>query len=309
MRDPLPRLSGSVTALATPFRDGDIDEAALARLCRRQIAGGTQALVVCGSTGEASVLTPDEFARVVGVAGKVVAGCIPLIAGCSAPATDAAAALAAIAAHSGADALLCAAPCYVKPTQDGILAHIRAVGHAADRSVMLYDVPARTGVGIADATVARLFARGLIWALKDASGDLARVPRLRRVCPGLRQFGGDDATAAAYRAMGGDGCVSVTANLVPALCAHMHQAWDREDLAAFTGARDRLVPLHEALFAESNPIPLKAALAQLGLCSPQLRLPLTHATADTCARLESVLKTLAPAEATLHTRSHLALVG
>ena len=310
MRDALLSLGGSVTALATPFRDNAIDDGVLARLCERQVAGGASALVVCGSTGEAASLTGEEAAMVVCVAAEAVAGRIPVIAGCSAPGTEAAVELAALAVRHGADAVLCAAPCYVKPTQQGIAAHIRAVAHAADRPVMLYDVPGRTGVAIADATVAGLFEHGLIWALKDAAGDLARAPRLHALCgPALLQFGGDDATAAAHRAMGGHGCVSVSANLVPALSARLHACRERGDMAGFAKIRDLLAPLHEALFAESNPIPLKAALAQLGLCGARLRLPLMQAVPATQDRLAAVLDTLMPAEAALAAPARLALVG
>ena len=310
MRSELPLSGGSLVALATPFLDGALDEAALARMCERQVCAGTAALVVCGSTGEAAALTEDEQARAIRVAVATAAGRVPVIAGCSAAATDAAARLAATAVRHGADAVLSAAPCYVRPTQDGIAAHLRAVAHAADRPVMLYDIPGRTGVAIADATVAALFERRLIWALKDAAGDLGRVQRLRALCgAGLLQFGGDDVTAPAYRAIGGDGCVSVSANLVPALCAQLHAAWDRGNLPLFAATRDRLAPLHDALAAESNPIPVKAALAQLGLCGPQLRLPLTSATQATCARLAQVLEALMPAEAALGARPRLALAG
>ena len=275
----LATLGGSLVALATPFRDGRLDTAALGRLCDRQAARGSAALVVCGSTGEAPALSAPEQARVVAVAVEAAAGRVPVIAGCSAPATEAAASLAFAAARNRAAALLCAPPPYVKPTQDGIATHVRAVAHTADLPVMLYDVPGRTGVAVADETAAWLFEHGLIAAIKDASGDLSRPARLRVLCgTELVQLSGDDATAPAYRAMGGHGCVSVTANLVPALCAQLHAAWDRGDLATFARLRDLLAPLHQALFLESNPIPLKAALCMLRLCTGELRLPLTRAS-------------------------------
>jgi 4-hydroxy-tetrahydrodipicolinate synthase len=174
---------------------------------------------------------------------------------------------------------------------------VRAVAHAVDRPVMLYDVPSRTGVAIADETVARLFEQGLIAALKDATGDLARPPRLRALCgPALAQFTGEDACAAAHRAMGGIGCVSVSANVAPALCAALHRAWDAGNLVAFARLRDLLDPLHRSLFAESNPIPLKAALASLRLCADGVRLPLTRAVPATRERLIGVLARVMPAE-------------
>jgi 4-hydroxy-tetrahydrodipicolinate synthase len=297
MHSQLSEPHGSIAALATPFRGSRIDEDALGRMVDRQILSGTAALVACGSTGEAPALSLAEAARVVACVAEATQGRVPVIAGCSAPGTEAAVALAVLAAKAGADGLLLAAPCYVKPTQLGIAAHVRAVAHAADRPVMLYDVPGRTGVAIADATIARLFADGLIFALKDATAELSRPPRLRAACgAGLGLFTGDDATAAAFRAMGGAGCVSVTANVAPALCAAMHRSWEAGDLTGFARLRDLLDPLHQALFAETNPIPLKAALAELGLCGDSLRLPLTRATAATRESLAAVLAALLPAE-------------
>jgi 4-hydroxy-tetrahydrodipicolinate synthase len=222
---------------------------------------------------------------------------VPVIAGCTAAATEASVSLATAAARAGADALLLAPPPYMKPTQEGIIAHVGAVMGAADLPIVLYDVPARTGVAVADATVARLFEQGLIAAIKDATADLSRPPRLRALCgEQLLQFGGDDATAVAYRAMGGVGCVSVTANVTPALCAALHRSWDEGDLARVARLRDLLDPLHQALFIESNPIPLKAALAAVALCGGELRLPLTRASENTRLRLQHVLDTVMPVE-------------
>jgi 4-hydroxy-tetrahydrodipicolinate synthase len=285
-------LRGSIVAIVTPFRDMEIDETALGFLCDRQIERRTAAIVVCGSTGEASSLTPAEHERATRMAVEAAAGRVPVIAGCTSVATTASIQLAAGAARAGADGLLCAAPPYAKPTQEGVFAHIRAVAHATNLPIILYDVPSRVGIGIADTTIARLFAGGLIGALKDATADLSRPPRLRALCgTGLVQFTGEDATAAAHRAMGGSGCVSVTANVTPALCAALHDAWDKRDLDGFARIRDLLDPLHAALFAESNPIPAKVALEILGLCSAAVRLPLTRAVPST---LEGLLRTLPP---------------
>jgi 4-hydroxy-tetrahydrodipicolinate synthase len=289
-------LGGSWVALPTPFQDAGIDEAALAALVERQTARGTAALVACGSTGEAPALTLPEASQVVRIVVQAAAGRVPVLAGCTAGDTARSLALAEDAAQAGADALLCAPPPYSKPTQDGITAHIRAIAHAASLPVVLYDVPSRVGVAIADSTVARLFADELIVGLKDATADLSRPPRLRALCgAGLLQLSGDDATAAAHRAMGGAGCISVTANVAPTLCAAMHRAWDEGNLAEFARLRDQLDPLHAALFLESNPIPLKAALAELGLCSDAVRLPLLRASAATMDRLKAVLPAIVAA--------------
>jgi 4-hydroxy-tetrahydrodipicolinate synthase len=303
-------LSGSAVALATPFRDGAIDTDALAALCERQITRGSTALVVCGTTGEGTSLTSGEYSQVVRIAVAASRGRLPVIAGCSAMATEDATALASLAAASGADGILCAPPAYVKPTQDGIFAHVRAVAHAANRPVMLYDVPGRTAVAVADDTVARLFEHTLITAIKDATGDLSRPARLRGLCgEALVQMSGDDATAAAYRAMGGHGCVSVTANLAPALCASLHRAWDLRDLAQFASIRDLLAPLHQALFMETNPVPLKAALGMLRLCAPDVRTPLSRAARPTRERLAEILSQIASAEEALAWRPRLALAA
>jgi 4-hydroxy-tetrahydrodipicolinate synthase len=288
---------GSWVALVTPFRGTRLDEPALAALCDRQVLRGSAGIVVCGSTGEAPALTAAEHARVIRIAAEAVAGRVALVAGVGAPTTHAAAELAVAAARRGATALLCVAPPYVKPTQEGLMAHVRSVAHAAELPVMLYDVPSRAGVAFADATIARLFEAGLIVALKDASCDVARPPRLRALCgAALRQFSGDDATAAAHRAMGGHGCVSVSANVAPAGCTALHRAWDAGDVVRFAALRDALQPLHEALFAETNPIPVKAALARLGLIDGEIRLPLTPATEATEARLAAVLAEVVPAK-------------
>lgn len=297
MVDPMRVLGGSIVALVTPFRDGTIDRHALAALCERQILAGTTALVVCGSTGEAATLSPGEQAEIIDVAVECASGRAPVIVGCTASATAHAVSLAMDAARHGADGLLCAPPPYNKPTQDGIFAHIRAIAHAADLPIVLYDVPGRVGVAISDATVGRLTEAGLIVALKDATADLSRLTRLRALCgEGLRLLTGDDAMTAAFRAMGGHGCVSVTANVAPSLCMRLHAAWDAGELAGMAGLRDQLDPLHAAMFVESNPIPVKAALAMAALCEDEMRLPLTRATAATRETLAGLLSPILDAE-------------
>jgi 4-hydroxy-tetrahydrodipicolinate synthase len=308
MNRPIP-LGGSMTALATPFKDGEIDEAAFVRLCERQITRGATALVVCGTTGEAPALHPEEQAALIRLAVGTANGRTPVIAGCNGTSTEAAASIARFAQQGGASALLCAPTPYVKPSQDGIMAHMRAMAHISDLPLILYDVPGRVGVAIKNETIATLFGRGLVVGIKDATADLARLPRLRALCgPDLVQLSGDDATAAAYRAAGGHGCISVTANLTPSLCTLMHRSWDACDLASVARMRDVLAPLHDALFVESNPIPLKAALAMLNLALSEMRLPLTRASEATRDRLANVLARVMSLEesVTLHPRYALA---
>ncbi|MCO6419699.1 4-hydroxy-tetrahydrodipicolinate synthase [Siccirubricoccus sp. KC 17139] len=296
----LAKLSGSLPALPTPFLRGDpaaLDGPALERLAARALAHGAAGLVVCGSTGEAPALHREEHAEAIRIVAAVARGRAPVIAGIGAPNTEAAVALAVAAERCGASGLLVSAPPYVKPTQEGLRCHVRAVAAATGLPVVLYDVPSRAGVGFADETIARLCAEGMVQALKDATGDLARPARLRRLCGAdFPQLSGDDPTQLAHRAMGGVGCISVTAALVPGLCTAQHAAWDVGDLAHATRLRDRLAPLHEALFAETNPIPLKAALGLLGLADPTPRLPLTRATKETLQALSRLLPGLTAEE-------------
>ena len=305
-----PGVGGSLTALITPFRDARLDLDALAHLSQRQIIRETAGLIVCGSTGEAAALTQTEFASAVRTVTSVTAGRVPVIAGCTAASTSAAIALGVEARAAGADALLCAVPPYVKPTQEGIFAHIRAIAHATDLPIVLYDVPSRSGVAICDDTVARLHDAQLIVGLKDATADVSRPTRLRiRLGDTFMQWSGDDATAPAYRAMGGMGCISVTANVVPALCALLHRAWDDGAMGRFAALRDLLDPLHTALFVESNPIPVKAALASLGLCTDEVRLPLTRAALATRERLLAVMPLVMSAEEHAARQPDLALAS
>ncbi len=304
-----PRWPGAGGALPTPFADDMVDAEALSRFATRQVEAGTAAIVACGSTGEAAALSVKEYARVLDIVLEAVQRRVPVIAGCGAPSTAQASELAVVAACCGADALMCAPPPYSRPSQDGIAGHVRVLAHATGLPLLLYDVPARSAVPIADATVARLFERGLIVGLKDATGDLSRPPRLRRLCgPRLLQLSGDDATALAYRAMGGDGCISVAANVVPRLCARLHRAWDTGDRVVCDELVALLEPLHAALFADGNPAGVKAALTMLGLCSGELRLPLTRVTQATCDLLADLLPIATRHEDAAGQRPLLALV-
>jgi 4-hydroxy-tetrahydrodipicolinate synthase len=306
LRLPLPQ--GCIPALVTPFRagDGDVDETALARLAERAVARGAAALLVCGSTGEAAAMTLQEQAHALHAVMEATQGRVPVIAGIGAPCTQGAVALAGAARSAGAAALLVPAPPYVKPSQEGMRAHLRAVAACTPLPVILYDVPGRAGVAFSDETVARLWEEGIIHGLKDATADLARPPRLRRLCGAdFPQYSGDDATAAAHLLMGGAGCISVSANIAPALCAAMAEAWQAQDIDRMLALRDWLAPLHEAMFLESNPGPVKAALALLGLCDGTPRLPLLKPGAAVLARLGQVLAEISPLEESLARRTAL----
>jgi 4-hydroxy-tetrahydrodipicolinate synthase len=278
---PIARLSGYVTAVPTPFHDdgihGDaIDEQRFARFCDGQIRQGVAGLVVCGTTGEAPTLSPAEQDRLVRLAVEVAHHRVPVIAGAGAASTSHAIDLARAAEREGADGLLIVTPYYVRPSQEGLYRHFAAIHDATGLPILLYDVPARTCSGLEIETIARLAALPRIVGLKDATGDLARPARLRRLLGNdFRLMTGDDATALGFFAEGGNGCISVTSNVAPKLCSQMYDAWARGDGAESCMLSALLVKLTRALFAESNPVPVKYALELMGHMSAAVRLPLT----------------------------------
>jgi 4-hydroxy-tetrahydrodipicolinate synthase len=291
------KLHGPCVALPTPFRDGAVDFAALERLCHRQIDHGTAALVPCGPTGEASLLTPGEHHRIVERTVAAAAGRVPVIAGAGSHNTQTAVELARSAELAGAQALLCITPYHLGPTQAGLIAHFQAIHDAVGIPIILHDVPARIARPLAEATIERLAELPRIVGLKDATGDIERVGRLRwRLGDRLVLLSGDDATQAAHRLAGGDGCISVTANVTPALSAALHKTCDRGDAEAVARLAGILAPLHAALFLEADPIPVKRALHRLGLVVDGLRLPLTPLGAMADMKLAKVLQTVVPIE-------------
>jgi 4-hydroxy-tetrahydrodipicolinate synthase len=286
------KLSGYAPALPTPFgADGRIDCDAFERFCTRQVAEGATALVVCGTTGEASTLTPAEHRKLIWLAVKVARGRVPVIAGAGSNATAHAIALGKDAEAAGADAILSVVPYYNKPTQAGLLAHFGTIADAAGIPVVLYDVPSRSITALADDTIVRLAEHPRIIGLKDATGDVTRPARLRqRVGAGFRLLSGDDATAPAFIAQGGDGCVSVTSNVAPALCRSLFLR--RRQGARAQALADMLAQLTTALFRESNPAPVKYALSLLGQMSASVRLPLVEPTLDTRREIQAMLARL-----------------
>jgi 4-hydroxy-tetrahydrodipicolinate synthase len=280
MTTTLSGLSGFAPALPTPFGEaGELDTAALEHLCNRQIEDGANALVVCGTTGEAPTLSRAEHDAIVRIAVKAARGRIPVIAGAGSNSTTQAIELAKDAQACGADAVLSVVPYYNKPTQSGIYGHFRAVAGSTGLPIILYDVPSRTVCGLADDTIERLAELPQFIGLKDATGDVTRPLRLRSLLgPEFRLLSGDDATALAFLAQGGDGCISVTANVAPALCSEMHEAWQKGDIATVRRINERRIPLHEALFVETSPAPVKYAAERLGLCKADVRLPMVPAS-------------------------------
>jgi len=288
------KLSGYAPALPTPFdAQGDIDAIAFERLCDRQVAEGATALVVGGTTGEAPTLSPAEHGALIRIAVAVARGRVPVISGGGSNCTAHAIELSRDAEAAGADALLSIVPYYNKPTQAGLEAHFRAIAGGIGLPVILYDVPSRTVTGLADDTVARLAEVPRIIGLKDATGDITRLARLRpRVGASFRLLSGDDATAPAFLAQGGDGCISVTSNAAPGLCRSMYL----QRREGHTARARRLGALHAqltaALFRESNPAPLKYALSLLGLMSAKVRLPLVEPTEMTRREIATALTNL-----------------
>jgi len=266
---------GSIPALITPFRNGIVDERAFQHLVERQVAEGSHALVPCGTTGESATLTLDEHMRVVELCVEAANGRVPVIAGAGSNNTAHAIELARRSKRAGADAVLVVAPYYNKPSQEGLVAHFRAIADAADIPIFVYNVPGRTVVDIAVETMGRLAQLPTVIGCKDASADLSRVTRHRAVC-GERfiQLSGEDPSAIGFNAQGGKGCISVTANVAPKLCAQMQEATLRGDLETARKIDDKLAPLHKAMFCEPSPAPVKYACSLLDLCSDEVRLPL-----------------------------------
>jgi 4-hydroxy-tetrahydrodipicolinate synthase len=272
------KLSGYAPALPTPFDDnGDVDGEAFERLCDLQITCGATALVVGGTTGEASTLTSVEQGELIRIAVGVSRDRVPVIAGTGSNATDHAIALAKDAEATGADAVLSVVPYYNRPTQAGLYAHFREIAASTGLPVILYDVPSRTACALADATIARLAELPRIIGLKDSSGDVTRPLRLRAlVGPDFRLLSGDDALGLAFLAQGGDGCISVTSNVAPGLCRNMFLAWRQGSAARAQRLARPIAQLTTALFCETNPVALKYALSLFGLMSPRVRLPLVE---------------------------------
>ncbi len=275
-----PLFKGVITALITPLRDGNVDEAAFRRLLERQIAAGVHGVVPMGTTGESATLHLDEHKRVVEQCVEIAAGRIRVIAGAGSSATDKAIELTRFAKTVGADGALVVTPYYNRPSQVGMQAHFEAVADAVQLPILLYNVPGRTGVDLSNETVAALAAHPNIVGIKDASADVARASWMRANIHGAFDLiSGDDSSYLGYAAHGGVGVISVTSNVAPEAMVALYDAIQAGDFAVARSWQERLIGLHKALFLDNSPSPAKYALARLGLCEEEVRLPLSL-TAD-----------------------------
>jgi 4-hydroxy-tetrahydrodipicolinate synthase len=283
--------SGSIPALVTPIRDGRIDEAAFRALVDWQVENGSSALVPCGTTGESATMTIEEHDRTVRICIEQAAGRVPVIAGCGSNDTAVALSHMRSAKAAGADAALLVPPYYNRPNQEGVIAHFTALAEGCDLPILLYNVPARTVVDIAVETMGRLAKLPTVVGVKDATGNAARVSAQREACgPDFCQLSGNDDMALGFMAMGGRGCISVTANAAPRLCADFQAACAEGRYADALALQDRLYPLHAALFSDASPGPVKYALGKVRPDFPtELRLPMTPPSAASRAAVDAAL--------------------
>ncbi len=281
---------GSFTALVTPFKNGGVDEAGFRALVDWQIAEGTNGLVPVGTTGESPTLTHDEHRKVVEWCIDEVRGRVPVIAGAGSNSTREAIGLAQHAEKAGADAVLVVTPYYNKPTQEGLYQHFKAINDAVGIPIIIYNIPPRSVIDMSVATMARLFELKNIAGVKDATANIVRVSQQRAAMgEDFNQLSGEDVTALGYMAHGGHGCISVTANVAPRLCAEFQAACLRGDYAAARATHEKLMPLHVNLFVESNPAPVKYALSLLGKIDETLRLPMVPVSEPTRALVRDAM--------------------
>ena len=287
-----PAFAGSYTALITPFSNGRVDEDAFRKLVEFQIESGTHGLVPVGTTGESPTLSHDEHDRVIELCIEQAAGRVPVIAGAGSNSTAEAVRLARHAADAGADGVLIVSPYYNKPTQEGLYRHFTSVAEAVDVAVIVYDIPGRSIVRVDDANLVRMNAAfPNISGIKDATSEVGRPPRiLNALGNGFSQLSGEDATTLPYLAGGGHGAISVTSNIAPKALADMHNAWKAGDVKTAQAINARLIDLHDAMFCEASPGPVKYAAERLGLCSAETRLPLCEIADESKARVDAALR-------------------
>ena len=283
--------SGSICALITPFRDGAVDEAAYESFVDWQIDQGTHGVVPCGTTGESPTLSHEEHRRVTEICIAVAKGRVPVIAGTGSNSTAEAIALTRHAKEAGADAALVVTPYYNKPTQEGLYQHYKAINDAVDLPIIIYNIPARSIVDMTVETMARLAELPNIAGVKDATADVSRATKQRNATgPEFCQLSGEDITQVGFLAQGGNGCISVTANIAPRDMADMHDAWNEHAFDTVTQLNNRLMGLHEALFCETSPGPVKYAASLLDKCTPETRLPLCEIADSSKRKVEGAMR-------------------
>jgi len=281
---------GSFTALVTPFKNGGVDEKAFRELVNWQIAEGTNGLVPVGTTGESPTLNHSEHKQVVEWCVEQAKGRVPVIAGSGSNSTAEAIELSKHAEQAGADAVLIVTPYYNKPTQEGLYQHYKAINDAIGIPIIIYNIPARSVIDMSVDTMQRLFELRNIAGVKDATANVVRVSQQRAALGAdFNQLSGEDATALGFMAHGGHGCISVTSNVAPRLCAEFQGACRKGDYATALKLHDKLMPLHTALFIETNPAPAKYALAALGKCAETVRLPMVPVNEKTRAAVREAM--------------------
>ncbi|MBK8455444.1 MAG: 4-hydroxy-tetrahydrodipicolinate synthase [Thiofilum sp.] len=285
--------SGSYVALITPFRDGQVDETALRKMVNWHIAQGTNGLIPMGTTGESSTVSAAEHEAVVRIVIEETAGRIPVIAGAGSNNPIEAVHYAHYAQAQGASAVLCVAGYYNRPSQEGLYQHFKYLHDNTDLPIIVYNIPPRAVVDIKADTMARIAALPRVVGVKDATGDITRISQERQLIKKpFAYLSGDDMNAVAYNALGGKGCISVTANIAPQLCAQLQTACTQGDYRQALAIHERLVPLHQALFREPNPSGPKYAASLLGLCTDEVRLPMVPLSAATKAEITQCLTQL-----------------
>lgn len=282
---------GSITALITPFKNGEVDEKAFQDFVNWQIQEGSHGLVPCGTTGESPTLSHEEHRRVIELCVEVANKRVPVIAGTGSNSTAEAIELTKHAKEAGADAALVVTPYYNKPTQEGLVLHYLAIANAVDIPIIIYNIPGRCVIDMSVETMAKLADHDNIVGVKDATNDLTRPQKMKQlVGDEFCQLSGEDGTAISFLAQGGVGCISVTANAAPRLCAQMQDSWHLGTYDEAFRVRDILSPLHEAMFVETNPAPVKFAASLLGKCLPDVRLPLAPLKIKSKARIEEAMR-------------------
>jgi 4-hydroxy-tetrahydrodipicolinate synthase len=285
------KFKGSMPALVTPFKNGELDVDTLKKLVEWHIEQGSHAIVPVGTTGESPTLSHEEHRQVIEIVVKTVAGRMPVIAGAGSNATAEGLGLIQHAERAGADAALIVTPYYNKPTQAGMIAHFKALHDCCTLPIIIYNIPGRSVVDMTPETMGELAKLPRIIGVKDATGKIERVSMQRATCGAdFIQLSGEDATALGFNAHGGVGCISVTANVAPRLCAEFQEATLRGDYAKALEYQDRLMPLHEAIFIEPGLAGAKYGLSLLGLCSDEVRLPLLTLTDGTKARIKAAMQ-------------------